>query len=74
MEKSQVKVNDRVKRIGRQGCLGLVKAVKEEVVGTTGDKKDKGLLVEVQWDNGTVSYFAPEGLEVVASTETPPAS
>ena len=63
MGECKVKVNDRVKRKGRDGSLGTVKNIKEEVIGTKGDAKDRGLLIEVQWDNGTLSYFDPESLE-----------
>ena len=46
-------------------CLGVVKDMHEEIIGTSGDTKDKAMLVKVLWDNGTFSYFSPEALEVV---------
>lgn len=63
-EECKLKADDKVKRIDRPGCLGIVQSVREEVIGSTGDG-DKSLLVEVKWDNGTVSFFDPESLEVV---------
>lgn len=61
------KVNDRVRRSGAAniGCQGTIKDVRSEVTATTGDSKEKGLLVSVLWDNGTFSYFGPEGIEIV---------
>ncbi len=66
-EKRVPQVNDRVKSKDAERCLGVVKEVHEEVIGTTGDIKDKALMVKVQWDNGTFSYFAPEALEILES-------
>jgi hypothetical protein len=63
MASKEFKVNDRVKRVSGSGCLGVVKEIREEIVGTSGDTKDKAVLVKVQWDNGTLSYFSPEALE-----------
>ena len=61
------KVNDRVKRAGVSGCYGTVKAVRAETINVTShaDEKDKNLMVNVQWDNGTLSYFSPSALEPV---------
>jgi len=58
----KIKVEDRVKRQDRAGCLGTVVALREEVVGSSGQASHKEVLVKVQWDNGTVSYFSPESL------------
>lgn len=55
-------VNDRVKRGNGSGCVGVVREIREEVVGTVGDSKEKGLLVKVLWDNGVTSYFDPSAL------------
>lgn len=64
---TNLKKNDRVKRRERPGCLGVIKDIREEVIGSGGDAQEKALLVEVQWDNGVVSYFAPEALEAVSA-------
>lgn len=53
---------DRVRRSTGEGCLGTVLDVRTEVVVSTLEMKEKGLIVAVQWDNGTMSYFGPEGL------------
>ena len=58
-----VKVDDRVRRIGKPGPIGTVKALREEVVGSSGEADKKEVLVKIQWDNGTLSYFAPESIE-----------
>lgn len=66
MDENKVqKVNDRVKRKNNLGCLGVVKEVREEIVGSAGDTREKALIVKVLWDNGTVSYFDPESIENV---------
>lgn len=59
------KINDRVKRADGSGCQGMIKDVRTEVTATTGDSKEKGILITVMWDNGTFSYFGPEGIELV---------
>ncbi|RME57942.1 MAG: hypothetical protein D6780_07570 [Candidatus Dadabacteria bacterium] len=61
------KVGDRVKKIRSRGCLGTVKEIREEATLTSTDKEErvKALMIAVEWDNGTYSYFTPEGLEKV---------
>lgn len=61
------KKGDRVKRKDGKGALGIVEDIREEVTKKAGDPDEQGLLVSVQWDNGTFSYFAPESLEAVKS-------
>jgi hypothetical protein len=66
MSKKTLKVNDRVKRIKQGGCYGTVKDVREEITAKVTDKDKEGaLLVNVSWDNGTLSYMTPEALELV---------
>ncbi len=60
----KLKINDRVRRVDGLGCNGVVKDIRSEVTATTGDSKEKGILITVLWDNGTFSYFGPEGLEL----------
>lgn len=62
---NKLKVNDKVKRITGMKNVGVIKDIRSEVTATSQEAKDKGLLVQVQWDNGTLSYLGPEGLEVV---------
>jgi hypothetical protein len=57
------KVNDRVKRASGGGCIGVVKELRAETTSIGDSKKEKPLLVSVLWDNGTISYFSPEGLQ-----------
>lgn len=61
-----INVNDRVKRSNGKGSQGTVKDVRHEVTSTKGDVAERGLLVVVQWDNGTCSYATPGGLEKLA--------
>lgn len=62
---TKLKPNTRVKRKSVPGCLGTVQDIREEVTPTR-DIKHKALIVRVLWDNGTLSQFDPDGLEVVS--------
>lgn len=66
-KQSELKVNDRVRRVSGEGCYGTVKDIRTEVTSTRSDPKEKGLLITVLWDNGTFSYFSPGSLELVGS-------
>jgi hypothetical protein len=56
-------VNDRVKRATGTGCLGTVKDVRSDITVTSQEAREKGILLNVQWDNGTLSYLSPDVLE-----------
>ena len=64
MAAKNFKVGDRVVRSLLPGSKGYVKELREEasVVGDTRDKESL-MIVGVQWDNGTLSFFGPGGLE-----------
>ena len=64
MSKKVFKVRDKVKRAGKEGPLGVVTDVREEVTPASAQHKEKPLLIRVLWDNGTHSFFAPDGLEL----------
>lgn len=66
MAQNQFKVGDKVIRIHTPGCQGVVKDVREETV-QQGDsrERERPVIIGVQWDNGTVSFFGPSGLQVV---------
>jgi hypothetical protein len=63
MASKSLKVNDRVRRVYGGGCCGTVKDVREEVTASADDRREKALLINVLWDNGTMSCFSPDGLE-----------
>lgn len=67
MAAKEMKAKDRVRRVNGTGCAGTLIEIRTEVTASTteGKDRDKPLLVSVLWDNGTYSYFAPEGLEVI---------
>ena len=66
MSVKKMKVNDRVRRVNDDGCQGAIKDIRAESVSVSGtEEKDKPLMVNVLWDNGTLSVLAPEALEVV---------
>lgn len=64
-----MKSGDRVKRVGHAGPVGIVQKVRVESVRTSlkedGTGEAPGVTVTVLWDNGTLSHFVPESLEVV---------
>jgi hypothetical protein len=49
--------------LSQKGCVGTVKALREETTLTSRENREKSLLVQVLWDNGTLSYHGPEALE-----------
>lgn len=65
-ESKKIKENDRVRRLNTPGCLGTVKEVKTEISATTPEAREKHVLINVQWDNGTLSYLSPAALEIVS--------
>ena len=56
------KVDDRVKRASGTGCAGVIKDVREETMATKVETPQKSMLVNVLWDNGTLSYVSPEAI------------
>jgi hypothetical protein len=65
--KIRFKAGDRVTRAGIAGPQGTVQNVRIESVRETikqdGDEP-RGISITVLWDNGTLSHFVPEGLEM----------
>ena len=61
------KEKERVRRANHTGCLGYVREIRFELEnsGLSAEARERGAMVGVIWDNGTFSYFAPEGLELV---------
>jgi hypothetical protein len=51
-----------------RGCIGTVKALREETTGgsMSSEARERSIMVQVLWDNGTVSFLGPEGLESAA--------
>ena len=47
-----------------RGCVGTVKALREETTLTSKESRERSIMVDVLWDNGTRSYLGPEGLEM----------
>ena len=56
------KVDDRVKRANSAGGLGTVRDLKTEISQASAESKEKGLMIVVAWDNGTVSYHGTDSL------------
>ncbi len=49
--------------ISARGCCGVVKSLRHETTGNAGESKNRSVMVQVMWDNGTLSYHGPEALE-----------
>jgi hypothetical protein len=47
-----------------RGCIGTVKALREETTLAQKESRERSIMVQVLWDNGTLSYLGPEGLEM----------
>jgi hypothetical protein len=64
MNAKKFKVKDRVRRVGGSGCSGVVTDVRiETTISAAEADKEKNLMIQVLWDNGTQSFFGPDGLE-----------
>lgn len=60
-----VAINDRVKRSNTPGCYGVIKELRQEVTGSSGEAAARAWMCKVLWDNGTFSYYSPSMLEKV---------
>jgi len=60
----ELKISDRVRRVDGQGTNGLVKTIRHDSLASASIRDEKGLLIGVQWDNGTYSYLTPESLRL----------
>jgi hypothetical protein len=55
---------DQITTYSTRGCMGTVKALRQETTLAQKESRERSLMVHVQWDNGTLSYLGPEGLEL----------
>lgn len=49
--------------ISARGCCGIVKSLRHETTTSSAENKNRSAMVQVLWDNGTLSYHGPEALE-----------
>jgi|694.fasta_scaffold14656_7 hypothetical protein len=49
--------------VSTRGCCGVVKSLRHETSAASAENKNRSLMVQVLWDNGTLSYHGPEALE-----------
>jgi len=47
-----------------RGCIGTVKAVREETTLAPQEGMDRTLMVQVLWDDGTLAVHGVEGIEL----------
>ena len=45
-------------------CIGTVKSLREETTSKNQDARERSIMVQVLWDDGTFSYHGPEGLDL----------
>ncbi|NDC36902.1 MAG: hypothetical protein EBZ48_02490 [Proteobacteria bacterium] len=66
--KCKFKEKDRVRRVAGVSSLGTVKEVRFELEnsGLSEEARQRGAMIGVQWDSGTLSYFAPDALEIAS--------
>lgn len=50
--------------ITSQGCAGTIKALREETTNSNAEARERSIMVQVLWDNGTLSCHGPAGLEL----------
>ncbi len=51
--------------VSTRGCAGVVKALRHETSNSTAEARTRSVMIQVLWDNGTLSYHGPEALEHV---------
>jgi hypothetical protein len=49
--------------VSSKGCVGTIKALREETTNSNRESRERSIMVHVLWDNGTLSYHGPEALE-----------
>ncbi len=57
------KVNDRVQRASGKGPLGFVTSIRTDSLAVSSTREESGILLGVQWDNGSYSFFTPTSLK-----------
>ena len=61
--KNKLSVQDRVTRASGDGCQGTVVFVRDELLSPSSNlERELVPMVKVLWDNGTLSYYAPDAL------------
>ena len=67
MSEKEFKAGDRVRRVETNGPVGVVQKVRIETVRESikqDGSEPPAVTVTVLWDNGTLSHFVPDGLEL----------
>lgn len=47
------------------GCQGTVKAIREETTNNSPEARERSVMIEVLWDNGSRSVHGSAGLDLV---------
>jgi len=59
-----ISVDGKVVRADGTGVRGVVVSIREEI-GTKAVSSESGIIIGVQWDNGTLSFFTPDALRAL---------
>lgn len=59
----EFKEKDRVQRTNGQGPLGFVVSIRHDSAAVSSTREESGVLVGVNWDNGSYSFFTPSALK-----------
>ena len=64
MNNKNFEINSRVKKSGRESIKGTILEIKKELVSNSiKTHAEAYLMIVVQWDNGTRSYYSESSLE-----------
>ena len=63
-DQSSISMDSRVVKSDGTGVRGIVVSVSEDH-NNKGESSERGVIIGVQWDNGTLSYVTPDSLRVI---------
>jgi len=64
-KKISFQVNDKVVKSKDSGLRGIVREIRTETTSKQDSNESNSIMVQVLWDNGTLSYMSPESLAKV---------
>ena len=63
-EQNTVSLDARVMKADGTGVRGIVISISDDH-HNKGDASERGIIIGVQWDNGTLSYVTPDALRTI---------
>lgn len=58
-------VNDKVVKSKDSGLRGIVKEIRTETTSKQDSRDSNNIMIQVLWDNGTLSYMSPESINKI---------